>query len=63
MMYMPAPDLIEIQTCPLLFKGLLRSKNIFILSSGFKTLFTKQSPSEILGLNFEKTVYSNSCFA
>ena len=38
-------------------KVLLRSKNIFIFSSDFETLFTKQSPCEILGLNFEKTVY------
>ena len=28
-----------------------------IFSSDFKTLFTKHSPSEIIGLNFEKTVY------
>ena len=39
-------------------KVLLRSKNIFIFSSDFETLVTKQSPCEILGLNFEKTVYS-----
>ena len=46
-----------------LLKVLLRSKNIFISSSDFETLFTKQSPCEILGLNFEKkTVYSNSIF-
>ena len=33
------------------------------LSSDFKTLFTKQSPREILGLNFEKkTVYLNFNF-
>ena len=41
---------------------LLRSKNIFIFSSDFQTLFTKQSPCEILGLNFEKTGYSNYNF-
>ena len=34
-----------------------------IFSSDFKTLFTKQSPREILGLNFEKkTVYLNFNF-
>ena len=44
-------------------KVVLRSKNTFILSSDFKTLFTKQSPWEILGLNFEKkTVYLNFNF-
>ena len=37
-------------------------KNTFIFSSDFKTLFTKQSPREILGLNFEKTVYLNFNF-
>ena len=45
------------------FKVLLRSKNIVIFSLDFETLFTKQSPCEILGLNFEKkTVYSNYNF-
>ena len=45
------------------FKVVLRSKNTFIFSSDFKTLFTKQSPWEILGLNFEKkTVYLNFNF-
>ena len=40
------------------FKVVLRSKNTFIFSPDFKTLFTKLSPREILGLNFEKkTVY------
>ena len=44
-------------------KVLLRSKNIFIFPSDFETLFTKQSPREILDLNFEKkTVYSNYNF-
>ena len=44
-------------------KVVLRSKNTFIFSSDFKTLFTKQSPREILGLNFEKkTVYLNFNF-
>ena len=44
-------------------KVLLRSKNILIFSSDFETLFTKQSPCEILGLNFEqKTVYLNYNF-
>ena len=44
-------------------KVVLRSKNTFIFSSDFKTLFTKQSPKEILGLNFEKkTVYLNFNF-
>ena len=44
-------------------KVLLQSNNIFIFSSDFETLFTKQSPCEILGLNFEKkTVYSNYNF-
>ena len=44
-------------------KVLLRSKNILIFSSDFETLFTKQSPCEILGHNFEKkTVYSNYNF-
>ena len=32
-------------------------KNTFIFSSDFETLFTKHSPCEILGLNFEKTVH------
>ena len=44
-------------------KVVLRSKNTLIFSSDFKTLFTKQSPWEILGLNFEKkTVYLNFNF-
>ena len=44
-------------------KVVLRSKNTFIFSSDFKTLFTKQSPREILGLSFEKkTVYLNFNF-
>ena len=44
-------------------KVVLRSKNTFAFSSDFKTLFTKQSPWEILGLNFEKkTVYLNFNF-
>ena len=42
-------------------KVLLRSKNIFIFSSDFETLLTKQSPCEILGLNFERP-YSNYNF-
>ena len=33
-----------------------------IFSSDFKTLFTKQSPREILGLTFEKTVSLNFNF-
>ena len=42
------------------FKVVLQSKNTFILSSDFNTLFTKHSPSKILGFNFEKkTVYLN----
>ena len=46
-----------------IIKVLLRSKIIFIFSSDFETLFTKQSPCETLGLNFEnKTVYSNYNF-
>ena len=45
------------------FKMLLGSKNIFLFSSDFETLFTTQSPCKILGLNFEKkTVYSNCNF-
>ena len=43
-------------------KVLLRSKNTFRLSSDFETLFAKQSPCEILGLTFEKTVYLNHNF-
>ena len=44
-------------------KVVLRSKNTFIFSSDFKTLFTKQSPREILDLNFEKkTIYLNFNF-
>ena len=38
-------------------------KTTFIFSSDFKTLFTKHTPCEILGLNFEKkTVYLNYNF-
>ena len=32
-------------------------KDTSIFSSDFETLFMKHSPCEILGLNFEKTVY------
>ena len=45
-----------------IIKVLLRSKNILTFPSDFETLFTKQSPCEILGLNFEKTLYSNYNF-
>ena len=41
---------------------LLGSKNTFIFSLDLETLFTKHSPNEILGLNFEKTVYLNYNF-
>ena len=34
-------------------------KNASIFSSDFETLVTKQSPREVLGLNFKKTVYLN----
>ena len=34
-------------------------KNTSIFSSDFETLVTKQSPREVLGLNFKKTVYLN----
>ena len=38
-------------------------KNITsIFSSDFKTKFTKHSPSEILNLNFEMTVYLTAIF-
>ena len=38
-------------------------KIAFIFSSDFETLFTKHTPREILGLNFEKkTVYLNENF-
>ena len=38
-------------------------KITFIFSSNFETLFTKHTPCEILGLNFEKkTVYLNYNF-
>ena len=40
-------------------KVVLRLKNIFIFSTDFEALFTKHSPSKILSLNFEKTVYLN----
>ena len=40
----------------------LQSKDTFIFSSDFSTLFTKHSPKEMLGLNFEKTVYLNYNF-
>ena len=44
-------------------KVLLRSKNTFIFSSDFKSLFTKHSPCEILRVYFEKkTVYLNYNF-
>ena len=39
-------------------------KIAFIFSSDFETLFTKHTPREILGLNFEKkTVYLNENFS
>ena len=38
-------------------------KITFIFSSNFETLFTKHTPCEILGLNFDKkTVYLNYNF-
>ena len=46
-----------------IFKCYCDQKNTFIFSLDFETLFTKQSPWEILGLNFEKkTVYLNYNF-
>ena len=40
------------------FKWYYDQKNHFYFSSDFETLFTKHTPCEILGLNFEKkTVY------
>ena len=37
-------------------------KFIYISSSDFETMFTKHSPSEILSLNFEMTVYLTTIF-
>ena len=43
--------------------GTMIKKITFIFSSDFETLFTKRTPCEILGLNFEKkTVYLNYNF-
>ena len=43
------------------FKVLLRSKNIYFFF-GFRNFVYKTIAMEILGLNFEKTVYSNYNF-
>ena len=45
---------LEISRNNVVLKVVLRSKNTFIFSSDFETLFSKHSPNEILGLNFEK---------
>ena len=46
-----------------MFIMLLRSKNTFIFSSDFETMFAKHAPSEILNLNFKKmTVYLTAFF-
>ena len=53
---------IQIVISLLILKWYCDQKTL-ILSSDFKTLFTKQSPREILGLNFEKkTIYLNFNF-
>ena len=59
----PFSKFTKIYSDSALIKVVLRSKTLVFFSSDFKTLFTKQCPREILGLNFEKkTVYLNFNF-